>query len=1351
MKPIRSFMVLALLILFPVAAHAAMVGNVTHVTGRVDITSPGETARPANVGDEVNQDDIIRTKSNSKAEVTFLDGNILRLAEETRVEIAEYVMEEEQVTGVLNLFRGKLQNIVSTIGKEFGRDKQNHFEVHTATAVCGVRGTNFFPWFQRGVSGATFQEGEGYVYSKGRPDEERTVHAGQTALVVSADQPPMVRPATDEEMGEHVEDTFPSEAEDDDEGDDEGEGEGEGDGEGGTPEGYEPPEDEGLGEPEGGDDTTPPPPPPPYIPPDVPTEPTTTTYTDFSSPVEFSFLEGEGDFATLSGSINDDTNQGTLSLSGTSLDFPTEGIWGGDVGATLSDGSGLEGGLAGISGTWEGLLTSIYVTGDGGAGYIYGDLSGDFNETNNTFAGSGSATRSPILGYTDITPDGLADALLEDSLFEGYPVPILGSIDVGSAIWPDDSEEFGIRGIETNSGRLLGVWGATTGGEGGTYFNDPGLAAWYGIYGDPSGDYYMLGVVSGIDDSAGQTLVEDQVGHVSINGGLYYLDPYYQGYISIEYRGTYCDVTGYYESVGAGTYTLDPLAYSGYWDWGFAPGFLLCNNEDGSIYLDEEVGLAGIQYGLIGGLIAPWDGPADFLAMGEYDDFESGGTYLWNSFIYDNEIEDGGDGGYFKGFTGGTWKGGIMEGAARAIYVSPPDPENNNLSTAGILTGDLLGNYYEMEEDEWIYGMWIAVGSLTPEEMATYLNPANVNINYAGLLASLAGHFGSDGSIEIYGEQGYWLDCMDWGITLFIYDDSSGTSLPWGIYDLKLGNNNYYVGKSGDEIDWLAVVGGYGGFDDSYEGYWLASVDGTWKATSATTDSNESGEITGGLAGRYLTPFQMGTIQGPFFGLYDQDGVCQESGGYGTWIGESIGTFEGEPLAFSGDWGTESCCTLLNNNYGDINRAGKDYGNFGLASNQDGSYEFLAMGNYVDWGGYGGAYVWSTSLYGDEVTQDGGSGNSDIFGFTGGFWKEDTDEENWPFIMNGAARVITMDSYGNVSLLAGNISGNYYEMGYGFDYYWWEEGDLGMWIAEGSLEPVAGTETVLNPDYEYSIDWGGLQDARLAGYFIGSGPSGNIYGEQYQEQYTSFITYYDGSDYKSLPWGIYNLKLGSNNYYNNPDDISSSWAIVGGEGQFDNSYEGYWLATVKADWENGEIAGNVGEVAGEPDTFGRYLTPYQMGHIQGPLFGLYDGPDEDGDGTWIGESIGTFEGEPLAFSSSFDGDTYRLVEGRSYAGDFERSDGYGGYDAYYNYEYFISDESGDLLFGENWEDCYVSGNESGDVYLPDGTYVGISDGPLPMSFTRGSWSVGTMSDSDFSDPPECTWDRHWYESGTPTV
>jgi hypothetical protein len=42
----------------------------------------------------------------------------------------------------------------------------NRYEVHTPTAVCGVRGTDFFMYYEKGESGATFKEGFGYGYNK---------------------------------------------------------------------------------------------------------------------------------------------------------------------------------------------------------------------------------------------------------------------------------------------------------------------------------------------------------------------------------------------------------------------------------------------------------------------------------------------------------------------------------------------------------------------------------------------------------------------------------------------------------------------------------------------------------------------------------------------------------------------------------------------------------------------------------------------------------------------------------------------------------------------------------------------------------------------------------------------------------------------------------------------------------------------------------------------------------------------------------------------------------------------------------------------------------------------------------
>ena len=128
--------------------------------GRVDLTSPGKRARVIKPGDDVNIGDIIRAKSKSRAEIIFNDGNVLRLAEKTRLEITEYLVGKKESKGIFNLFRGKVQNIIKkSAGKLFGIKKRNRFEVHTPTAVVGVRGTNFFTYYQAGITGSVFKEG----------------------------------------------------------------------------------------------------------------------------------------------------------------------------------------------------------------------------------------------------------------------------------------------------------------------------------------------------------------------------------------------------------------------------------------------------------------------------------------------------------------------------------------------------------------------------------------------------------------------------------------------------------------------------------------------------------------------------------------------------------------------------------------------------------------------------------------------------------------------------------------------------------------------------------------------------------------------------------------------------------------------------------------------------------------------------------------------------------------------------------------------------------------------------------------------------------------------------------------
>jgi hypothetical protein len=146
----RQRMKLALLVLIvmavavPLAAHAAIVGRFTQVTGQVDRLKQGKIpAVAAKVQDGVEQGDVIRTKSGAKAQLTMVDDSVITLAPESRLAIADYqyIPAREERRAVVRIFRGLVQTVVKRIIKR----EQPDFVIETHTALIGVRGSN--PYF----------------------------------------------------------------------------------------------------------------------------------------------------------------------------------------------------------------------------------------------------------------------------------------------------------------------------------------------------------------------------------------------------------------------------------------------------------------------------------------------------------------------------------------------------------------------------------------------------------------------------------------------------------------------------------------------------------------------------------------------------------------------------------------------------------------------------------------------------------------------------------------------------------------------------------------------------------------------------------------------------------------------------------------------------------------------------------------------------------------------------------------------------------------------------------------------------------------------------------------------------
>jgi hypothetical protein len=743
-------MILCLLMIFAAVAGAAPAGKVTNLEGRADLTMPGKPARALSIGDAVSVGDIIRTKSGSKLEVTWIDGGIIRLSESSRLKVTEYTLGKTTRTTILSLFRGKVQNVVTATAKLFGQQDGSKYEVHTPTSVCGVRGTTFFSYHENGVSGALFTEGKGYMYSKGQPGNVKPVAPGILMIVTSANKPPMAQPAKPGDANKLFNATNPSGKKKDDKKseDDKGQGGGGATGAGGGTSASGSGNTGGTtGEPMlGGDPTATlggsagevvtttvvgpivePTPVVPVVPP-TPTETSTT----FTQPVTSQgVLDG-----TLTGTISNTTNTGTLNLAGTGMEsiyvLPTTG--------TLSDGSTDNAYLAGIPGSWRGLFTGLSQNGTA-VSILKGDLSGAY--TDQSLSASGSVARAA--GYT-ISSESTYDS------FPYLPLLVLQNLSIGQP-FPDPIirgpyqdlgiTTEGIKGYNTSSGGILGIWGAET--LNGSYVNATGAPSenvnlyhysYYSGSADPT-DHFAFGNVAATDDLAGHTTV-------SGTDALTYLDRQYLGKLSLDYRGVYYLPQGSplengasyaYDSVGTGIYKLEPLSWSGDWGqnqgwWYYGPESLYKNtyySEDG--YSSME--LIAHDMGLAGGVTPFWTGTSQLKAMGylteevwneETQEYITNpvsgetvaGPLLWNSGIGAQALtgstveEVFTPDAEFTGVTAGIWKDGLMNGSAYTIYKTAA-------GQAGWLIGAIGGTY---NSD---LGVWKAEGDLVPAQRIAQL------------------------------------------------------------------------------------------------------------------------------------------------------------------------------------------------------------------------------------------------------------------------------------------------------------------------------------------------------------------------------------------------------------------------------------------------------------------------------------------------------------------------------------------------------------------------------------------------------------------------------------------------------
>jgi hypothetical protein len=194
----RGALIAALLWLAPWTA-LAQIGAVDSLEGDVRIASGG-AERSAAAGAQINQGDLVRTGENSWVLLTMTDGTSLTLRPATQMRFDRYRYEPggdpSQHSFAMSLLIGAFRSITGYIG----RTNRAAYQVTTATATLGIRGTDHEPaYYPPGSAGGQdpgtydkVNQGETYIRN---PRGEVSVRPGQFGFVhQDARTPPRLLP-----------------------------------------------------------------------------------------------------------------------------------------------------------------------------------------------------------------------------------------------------------------------------------------------------------------------------------------------------------------------------------------------------------------------------------------------------------------------------------------------------------------------------------------------------------------------------------------------------------------------------------------------------------------------------------------------------------------------------------------------------------------------------------------------------------------------------------------------------------------------------------------------------------------------------------------------------------------------------------------------------------------------------------------------------------------------------------------------------------------------------------------------------------------------------------------------------
>ena len=141
----------------PAGAASPAIGTVVRATGAVTARAGDGDLRILGEGAPVFETDVLTTGGNSTAVIGLTDGSRITVRPDTIVVLEEYAHGAEKESTLMRLFKGGLRALTGLISR---RNPENGFRLHTATAVVGVRGTEFDAWMCEGECADTLAQTE---------------------------------------------------------------------------------------------------------------------------------------------------------------------------------------------------------------------------------------------------------------------------------------------------------------------------------------------------------------------------------------------------------------------------------------------------------------------------------------------------------------------------------------------------------------------------------------------------------------------------------------------------------------------------------------------------------------------------------------------------------------------------------------------------------------------------------------------------------------------------------------------------------------------------------------------------------------------------------------------------------------------------------------------------------------------------------------------------------------------------------------------------------------------------------------------------------------------------------------